>query len=74
MYLMGQGSALGRDERLFRLKVAIDQGNVKTFQSARKYMLVSEKTLLSYLKDLDIALYDPDKESFRGGSQEIPPF
>ncbi|WP_248000428.1 hypothetical protein [Lactiplantibacillus plantarum] len=50
---MGLESALSKDERLFRLKVAIQKEKVKTVTAASKLMGVSPNTIRTYMRDLN---------------------
>lgn len=63
-------SALGKEERLFKLTHAIRNGRVKTIQDAEKLLLVKKSTVLKYLKELKMALYDKETEKFIDYSKE----
>lgn len=63
---MGVESSIGKDERKNRLRVYINQGEVMTLQSATNKMQLSESTIISYLKDLKLQLWDAKKDKFVG--------
>lgn len=53
---------LARDERIMKLKAAIDKEEVKKYEDALKLLDVSRRTVDSYLKELGYALYDSNKK------------
>lgn len=63
---MGMESSLGKDERKFQLKSAIDKGQVYTLQSAAQLLRLSEGTISQYLTELGLQLWDPKKDKFVG--------
>ena len=56
----GLSSSMGKDDRLFTLKLGIKTGRIKTVGEASALVSVTEKTIHKYLKELSI---DFDKES-----------
>lgn len=61
---MGMASALGRDERMFQLRVAIERKEVQTVQASAKRMNVTDATIRGYLRDMNIGIYDAKKDDY----------
>lgn len=53
---MGLSSALGKDDRLFYLRQALEVGNVTNMQEAEWLVNVGPQTIKSYLKELGYTL------------------
>lgn len=71
-------SSMDRDERIFNLKMLLENKKVRTVQSAMKQLNVSKPTVLSYLKELNIAIVDADTgqltKTFTNDTTIILPF
>lgn len=63
-------SSMGKDERKFKLNSLINDGKCKTLESASKLIGVSEKTIITYLKEMNIQMYDASKEKFVGSNKK----
>ena len=63
-------SAMGKDERKFKLNSLIKTGECKTLKSASKLIGVSETTIIKYLKELNIQLYDTSKRKYVGSQSK----
>lgn len=59
---MGAESGLQKDERKFKLKTLIEQGKALTVSACAQQMRLSRHTILTYLKELKISLYDDVKK------------
>ena len=62
---LGLSRSLERENRIFKLKYAIESGRVKTIQDATRLLesgafIVSKSTIISYLRDLKEQLIDED--------------
>lgn len=71
---MGEASALKREEREFKLKCLLDKGDIRTVPSAARAMGLTSNTIRKYLKNMDIALFDPDKNDYTPGSKQLDLF
>lgn len=58
---LGLESALGKDERLFKLKIGFENGKYVTIGSVCKDFKLSRATIIKYAKELDISLLDEEK-------------
>lgn len=58
----GGFQATGRDERIYKLRIAYEQGSIKTLQEAVEYIGVTKRTLIDYLKEMGIRLYDTESK------------
>ena len=58
---LGLESALGKDERLFKLKIGFENGRYVTVGSACKDFKLSRATIIKYAKELGISLLDEEK-------------
>lgn len=58
---LGLESALGKDERLFKLKVGFENGRYVTVGSACIDFKLSRATIIKYAKELNISLLDEEK-------------
>lgn len=54
----GMESALGKEERIFKLKAGIDKSEYVTLTSASKGLNVSRETIKTYLKELNKDLHN----------------
>ena len=59
---LGNESAMGKDDRLFKLKAAYDNKKIITVASAVAYMGLSRATILKYAKEVNISLFDEEKK------------
>lgn len=59
---LGNESAMGKDDRLFKLKAAFDAQKVVTVTSAVTYMGLSRATIIKYAKEINISLFDDEKK------------
>lgn len=59
---MGLSSSIAKDERMFKLKQLILQKKVFTVSACAKKMQLSRSTILKYLKEMNIAIYDDVKD------------
>ena len=55
---MALSSSMAKDERLFRMKSQIKSGKTLTVQSCQSSLGLSRGTILSYLKELNMSIYD----------------
>lgn len=58
---LGLESALGKDERLFKLKVGFENGKYVTVASVCNDFKLSRATIIKYAKELGISLLDEEK-------------
>lgn len=63
---MGFESGLGKDERKFELKSLINKKKVITLQSGMQAMGLSKGTIITYAKELELQLWDPEDNKFVG--------
>ena len=54
IHLLGMESGLSKDERLFRLSVAVNKNQVKSISEAATFLAVSPGTIKKYLKELNM--------------------
>lgn len=64
--VMGMESSIARDERKFKLQMYIEQGKIITLKSASQAMGLTEATIVGYLKEMDLQLWDTKKGNFVG--------
>lgn len=57
---LGNESALGKDERLFKLRVGIENGRFVTVKSAMVELQLSKATIVKYARELNLPLLDTD--------------
>lgn len=70
MSRMALSSSMRKDERKFKLKSLIRNGECKTLKSASHLMGLSERTIIQYLKELNIKMYDPFKGKYVGSQRD----
>lgn len=63
---MGFESSLGKDERKFELQAKINRKEVFTVLSAMEAMALSKGTIITYLKEIGLQLWDTEDEKFVG--------
>ena len=66
---MGLEASMGKDERKFRLQSLIDKKEVVTLQSAMTAMSLAKGTIITYLKEMDLQLYDAKDNKFVGAKE-----
>ena len=66
---MGLEASMGKDERKFRLQSLIDKKEVVTLQSAMTAMSLAKGTIITYLKEMDLQLYDAKYNKFVGAKE-----
>lgn len=65
MTAFGVASNMGKEDRKFHMKLALDNGRISTIKEAMELVSVSETTIKKYLKELG---YVFDKEGNIGGN------
>lgn len=63
---MGFEASLGKDERKFELQTLINKKEVITVQSGMRAMGLAKGTIITYVKELGLQLWDPEDEKFVG--------
>lgn len=58
---LGLESSLGKDERLFQLKVGFENGKYVTVGSVCNDFKLSRATIIKYAKELEISLLDEER-------------
>ena len=66
---MGLESSLGKDQRKFQLQALIDKKEVITLQSAMQAMSLAKGTIITYLREMDLQLYDAKDNKFVGAKE-----
>lgn len=59
---LGMESALGKDERIFKLRAGVDGGTIVTVTSACKELQLARATIIKYAKEANITLFDDEKK------------
>lgn len=67
--LMGMESSIAKDERKFQLQAYIEKGLIFTLQSATQVFSLSEGTIITYLKEMNLQLWDAKKSDFVGAKE-----
>ena len=57
---MSLSMSIGKDERKFRLEQEIRAGKTLTVSSCARSMELSKNTIRTYLKEMNIAIYDDE--------------
>lgn len=70
---MGLESSLGKDDRKFKLQSLFNKGEVFTLKSAMSELALARGTIISYLKELDLQLWDTEKKEFVGSKEGKKP-
>lgn len=75
---MSLSMSMDKDERKFRMRNEIKTGKTLTVKSCEKSMLLSRGTILQYLKELNMSIYDTEKKemtrTFNDDTEVIYPF
>ena len=66
---LGLESSLGKDQRKFQLQALIDKKEVITLQSAMQAMSLAKGTIITYLREMDLQLYDAKDNKFVGAKE-----
>lgn len=70
--------SMGKDDRKFRMRNEILTGKTLTVQSCQSSLVLSKGTILQYLKEMNMSIYDPDTEEmtpiFNDETEVIYPF
>lgn len=64
---MSLAMSLGRDERIFKMVVEYDKGNLFTLSAVAKYFDISYATAKSYAKEAGIMIYDDHAKKYTEG-------
>lgn len=64
---MSLAASLGKDERIFKMLVEYDKGNLVTITSVAKYLNVSYATAKKYAKEADICIFDDAAKKYTEG-------
>ncbi len=59
---LGNESAMGKDDRIFKMKAAFNSQKIITIASAVDYMGLSRATIIKYAKEANISLFDEVKK------------
>lgn len=59
--VMSLEMSMGKDERKFRMRVLLDKGECFTVTACSKSIGVSRETVLKYLKEMNVAVFDDKK-------------
>lgn len=66
---MGFESSLQKDERVFRFKSLVEQGKIVTVQSAVNELKVARSTILGYVKETGVEVFDEQKQVWLNAKQ-----
>lgn len=75
---MSLSMSMDKDERMFRMRNEIKTGKTLTVRSCEKSMSLSRGTILQYLKELNMSIYDTEKKEmtkeFDENTEVVYPF
>lgn len=63
---MGLESSMGKDQRIYQLRTMITNKEVITLQSAMQALALSKGTIITYLKEMGMQMYDAEDGKFVG--------
>lgn len=75
---MALSMSIDRDERKFRMANEIRTGETRTVRSCERSLMLSRGTILTYLKELNMSIYDTEKKEmtkvYNDETEVIHPF